>query len=789
MITKIKLKNWRSHLDSELDFSNGTNALLGHMGSGKTTILDSISFGLFGTFPNLQSKKIKLDDILMKRPIEKDKAEIEVEFQSNGKMYTVKRIIEKKKGTTYSEIKANGKILESNNTSRVTEVVEKTLKVNYELFSKAIYSEQNALDYFLTIPKGQRMKKIDELLMIDRFEKARANTVSLTNKIVERKLGKQSIVDQVNIEEIEKVIEKLKEDLKKTTEESYLLEKMLKEISDERKNLETELNNLQKVRNDLEILKREEKGLSSAIHETSFTLDRLERNLKNVDKESIEKNLAMFTRLMKEIEQMKIEREDEYRRLHEQVSKSKAEVEFLRKEKIERLEREIIEKLQIKKEFDRIKQNTGKNAENEIEEKRLLIEKFVGEAEAIRIRIKDLSEILKQFSSVKSRCPVCESKLTDERKVVLIKQKKIQIMKLQEEFDKALRNKKLTEKELKELEVSVNKLDQMLMEIRNLDKIKTEMDDSKNIYLVLNENAVKLEKELIEMGKELLSYQNKMKESNSKKQEYEILAVQIADYQEKKSRIEELIKNRNIFVRHIEELEMGMLGKDVNRTEIQLRNSMAKEKEISTKISGINQIRREKEIRLRDFEDNLNRAVREKEEIKKLDKMVKDLKIFEKSLEQTQIELRKEFVVAVNYTMEQLWNTLYPYQDFAGIKLAVEEGEYILQLQSKDGTWINVEGVVSGGERSIACLALRIAFALVLAPQLRILILDEPTANLDVMAMVVLANTLREKIGDFIDQTFLITHQSEMEDAVTGNAYRLERDKRKNEATKIVQLN
>jgi DNA repair exonuclease SbcCD ATPase subunit len=352
-----------------------------------------------------------------------------------------------------------------------------------------------------------------------------------------------------------------------------------------------------------------------------------------------------------------------------------------------------------------------------------------------------------------------------------------------------LRNKKLTEKELKELEVSVNKLDQMLMEIRNLDKIKTEMDDSKNIYLVLNENAVKLEKELIEMGKELLSYQNKMKESNSKKQEYEILAVQIADYQEKKSRIEELIKNRNIFVRHIEELEMGMLGKDVNRTEIQLRNSMAKEKEISTKISGINQIRREKEIRLRDFEDNLNRAVREKEEIKKLDKMVKDLKIFEKSLEQTQIELRKEFVVAVNYTMEQLWNTLYPYQDFAGIKLAVEEGEYILQLQSKDGTWINVEGVVSGGERSIACLALRIAFALVLAPQLRILILDEPTANLDVMAMVVLANTLREKIGDFIDQTFLITHQSEMEDAVTGNAYRLERDKRKNEATKIVQLN
>jgi ATPase subunit of ABC transporter with duplicated ATPase domains len=66
--------------------------------------------------------------------------------------------------------------------------------------------------------------------------------------------------------------------------------------------------------------------------------------------------------------------------------------------------------------------------------------------------------------------------------------------------------------------------------------------------------------------------------------------------------------------------------------------------------------------------------------------------------------------------------------------------------------------------------------------------LDEPTANLDITAVSVLANTLRERIGEFIDQTFLITHQAEMEDAVTGNAYRLSRDKRKDEATEVIQL-
>ncbi|MEM5855644.1 MAG: AAA family ATPase, partial [Candidatus Aenigmatarchaeota archaeon] len=66
MITKVELKNWRSHLDSRLEFSPGTNILLGSIGSGKTSVLDAICFALFGTFPTLQTKKIKLDDVIMR---------------------------------------------------------------------------------------------------------------------------------------------------------------------------------------------------------------------------------------------------------------------------------------------------------------------------------------------------------------------------------------------------------------------------------------------------------------------------------------------------------------------------------------------------------------------------------------------------------------------------------------------------------------------------------------------------------------------------------------------------
>src|SRR3989338_968588 len=206
MITKVNLKNWRSHLNSTLEFSSGTNALIGIMGSGKSSVLSAICFGLFGTNPEIQSRKLKLDELIMKKPSLKDMAEIEVFFRIDGANYSVKRIIEKKKGTTYSELRENGKLIEAPSTQRVNELVEKTLRVNYELFSKAIYAEQNALDYFLTIPKGQRMKRIDELLMIDKFEKARSNAISVVNKISEKKSAMESLLGKTNTLELRQTI-------------------------------------------------------------------------------------------------------------------------------------------------------------------------------------------------------------------------------------------------------------------------------------------------------------------------------------------------------------------------------------------------------------------------------------------------------------------------------------------------------------------------------------------------------------------------------------------------------
>jgi exonuclease SbcC len=161
MITRVSLKNWRSHLDTVMDFSSGTNCFVGNIGSGKTTVMDAVCFGLFGTTIQLQQKKVKLEDLIMKKPEQKDQAEVTVDFKIGSDNWSIKRTVMKGKST--AELRKNGELIEGPQPSKVTVEVEKILKMNYDLFSRAVYSEQNQLDMFLTNTKGQRMKKIDEL--------------------------------------------------------------------------------------------------------------------------------------------------------------------------------------------------------------------------------------------------------------------------------------------------------------------------------------------------------------------------------------------------------------------------------------------------------------------------------------------------------------------------------------------------------------------------------------------------------------------------------------------------
>ncbi|MCL5007919.1 MAG: SMC family ATPase [Candidatus Marsarchaeota archaeon] len=178
MISSIELKNWRTHEDTRLEFGVGVNLLVGVMGSGKSSVMDAISFALFGTFPALKRGSLKSDSIIMNRPKEMESSEVALEFAMDNDIYRVIRVIEAGKSSTATLLK-NGELFQTQ-AERVNEEISRLLKIDYNIFSRAIYSEQNGLSYFLDITKSERKRQIDNMLGLDDF--ARRNLRESTRR-------------------------------------------------------------------------------------------------------------------------------------------------------------------------------------------------------------------------------------------------------------------------------------------------------------------------------------------------------------------------------------------------------------------------------------------------------------------------------------------------------------------------------------------------------------------------------------------------------------------------------
>ncbi|MCX8163544.1 MAG: SMC family ATPase, partial [Candidatus Micrarchaeota archaeon] len=184
MLLSIQLLNWKSHKDSILHFRQGTNFIVGKMGSGKSSVVDAICFALFGTFPKLSRRECTIKDLknFNLDPPTKIILEFSAKEGDKTKTYKIIRDIFESKAWLYCD----GNLICSG-TNLVNSQIEKIIKVNYELFTKAVYSEQNNLNYWLDLLPSKKKAQLDELFGINKFEEARANLIKYVNKKLEEK--------------------------------------------------------------------------------------------------------------------------------------------------------------------------------------------------------------------------------------------------------------------------------------------------------------------------------------------------------------------------------------------------------------------------------------------------------------------------------------------------------------------------------------------------------------------------------------------------------------------------
>ena len=215
---KIRWKNFLStgNQFTEIDFQqNATNLIIGTNGTGKSTVLDALTFSLF----NKPFRKINKGQ-LANSTNEKD-CLVEVEFSINNKEYIVKRGIK----PNLFLIIVDGTPMHKEADDRVMQKMleENILKVNYKSFTQIVILGSTNFVPFMQLSGSNRRDVIEDLLDIRIF--------SAMNSLIKDKIRGQK--DEIKTLDLSK--DNIKDKVEMQTNFINELESQGKQIIDEKR--------------------------------------------------------------------------------------------------------------------------------------------------------------------------------------------------------------------------------------------------------------------------------------------------------------------------------------------------------------------------------------------------------------------------------------------------------------------------------------------------------------------------------------------------------------------------
>lgn len=168
MISRLHLINFRRHIDTELTFSNDAQivAITGNNGSGKTSILEAITYALYGEARYGRRNLARM----VRRGGEHDGMQVEIAFNVGDVEYELVRRHEK--GKTSATLMANGNpIMQS--PDGVTAEVTKIFGMDSTGYRLAAIAQQFDVDGLTDLTPAKRRQTITRLLRQDAITRAK----------------------------------------------------------------------------------------------------------------------------------------------------------------------------------------------------------------------------------------------------------------------------------------------------------------------------------------------------------------------------------------------------------------------------------------------------------------------------------------------------------------------------------------------------------------------------------------------------------------------------------------
>ena len=311
---KLKMENFFSHKDSEVDFSKFNSALLiGNTegdysksnGSGKSAIFEAILWCLFN-----KSRVAMMDDIIRWG---ETTCSVVMNFKHNGSDYMVKRFRNRMNSTSIVEFFIMDKAGEWQDVSCSTSgdtnsKIEETIKLDNKTFINSVYFRQNDISEFAESEPSRKkdiLKSIVDISRWDDYDKLSRKKAREIN--VECKVLKKSVE---NYDSTVENLESAKIEAKESKKKAKVLTSNKKTLSDQidslnrkytiiKKSLDTDT--YDKVIEQIKTLKEDGRAVSSKEDKALKSLERYKS-----DKEKIEKRIAALKSKIKDKEHIEI---------------------------------------------------------------------------------------------------------------------------------------------------------------------------------------------------------------------------------------------------------------------------------------------------------------------------------------------------------------------------------------------------------------------------------------------------------------------------------------------------
>ncbi|ASJ02691.1 chromosome segregation protein [Thermococcus profundus] len=641
-IRRLKIRNFRAHEKSEVEFNDGINLLIGQNGAGKSSILEAIFAALYMGHPSFPRGYLQANT----RVNAKGGIGLTLEFEHDEKSYKIHR------DTKKSELIEDGALI-AEKSSDIARWVERNI-YPIQVFTNALYIRQGEIEGIIT--NREIMEKVlRKVLGIDDYENAEKNATDVIRELKRKKDYLKKLIERKA--EVEESLREAEKRFSETLRRISELRERERKLQGEFDEAEKEYSRLRSLKEELDKLEKEKaiieqrikaekeriKDYETQIEEAKKEITELEekaerlKDLEPVEKEYVKlKSLLSLKDELSKLSLSEAKLAEKKRSLEEKVAK----VEEVQKN-IEELERE---EKSLRRDYEELKRKNGlyqralqltaeaERYRNELEKAGTTpekLEKELEEVESAKERLEDLREemartreeiasltgqkenLLENLSKLEGAkvCPLCKRPIEEHEEGEIKAEYDAEISSIEKKLEKLSKKlEKLRQEELKLREVI--KGESRLIRLKKTADLLQEVEEKLSKYDIeeLERAAEEFENtkaRLIEIKRELRHLREELEELEKAKEELERVEKRLEEIGKEKAEIEKKLQAEGFgsfeeVEGRIKELEPAY------REYLSLRNVPSQLERAKKRLASLEGKRRESVERLEGLRTELN---------------------------------------------------------------------------------------------------------------------------------------------------------------------------------------